>query len=74
MTLPWVACTFCSHSGTEARFRRLVLFYVLWMPFHFFFARWSEVRYFLPPLLIGIPGLLMSVFPEAVLHDANLEE
>jgi len=50
----------------------LVLFYVLWTPFHFLFAQWAEVRYFLPPLLVAIPGLLISVVPEAVRHDANL--
>lgn len=71
MTLPWLAWGFCPHSGPAARFRRLMLFYVLWTPFHFLFARWAEVRYFLPPLLVAIPGLLMSVVPEAMRRDAN---
>ena len=42
-------------------YRRLLFFNVAWIPLHFLASQWWEIRYFIPSILVSLPGILWAL-------------
>lgn len=70
MIVPWVTISLFARYRAPSPFRRTLWFYAAWVPVHFVFSLWDEVRYYLPPLLLTVPGMLSALFPDETPYAA----